>query len=510
MTRTPRRPKTPPMISKKSHAKRREELMRRMEGGIAIIPTASPAIHSNDVEYRYRPDNDFYYLSGFGEPEAVAVFVPGTESSRYLLFVRPRDPERELWTGARAGVEGATERYGADAAFPIEQLEAELGRLLSTADKVYFAMGHDRERSQQILDLIRRAQGERPRTGSGPAAVLDPGILLHEMRLYKTREETSIMGEASRITGLAHREAMLATRPSQFEYELEALVESSFKRNGAAGPAYPTVAASGPNATVLHYHENSRRMGPEEMVLLDAGAELACYSADVTRTFPLGSRFRPAHRDLYAAVLAAEKAAIEAARPGVPFDEPHGKAIRVTCECLVSLGLLEGSIDDLIEREEYRRYFMHRTSHWIGMDVHDVGIYRPNDQPRTLEPGMVLTVEPGLYIAPNAKEAPARFRGIGIRIEDDVLITSGGCEVLSASAPKEIEEVEALRREAMSVGSVAKPDRVSSRKSPERATPKGPGPRSSSPSSRRHSRSRAPRPGRRPRPSGSRSHGKTR
>jgi Xaa-Pro aminopeptidase len=302
---------------------------------------------------------------------------------------------------------------------------------------------------------------------------------------------------------------MRVTRPGQFEYELEALVESNFKRNGAAGPAYLTVAASGPNATVLHYHENRRRMGPDDMVLLDAGAELACYAADVTRTFPLGSRFKPVHRDLYEAVLAAQKAAIDAARPGVPFDEPHKRAIRVTCECLVSLGLLEGGIDDLIEREEYRRYFMHRTSHWIGMDVHDVGVYRLNGQPRTLEPGMVFTVEPGLYIASNAKEAPARFRGIGVRIEDDVLITPGGCEVLSASAPKEVEEIEALRREALSAGAVARRPRPKTRDSAGSATPKGQKPRGASGSSPRHIGSRGRRLGR-PRPPKPRSQGKRR
>jgi Xaa-Pro aminopeptidase len=314
------------------------------------------------------------------------------------------------------------------------------------------------------------------------------------MRLHKRPDEISIMREACRITCLAHEEAMLATRPGQFEYELEALVESAFRRHGATGPAYPTVAASGPNATVLHYQENSRRMDVADMVLLDAGAELACYSADVTRTFPLGARFKPAHRDLYAAVLSAQKAAIETARPGVPYDEPHRKAIRVLCEGLVSLGLLKGSIDDLIEREEYRQYFMHRTSHWIGMDVHDVGIYRPNGQPRTLEPGMVLTVEPGLYIAPNAKEVPIRFRGIGIRIEDDVLITPDSCEVLSATAPKEIEAIEALRRSAMRRGSVSKPSRERPQGSPGRAATTKQGSRTPTRRARRRRRSReAPR-----------------
>ncbi len=433
-------------ISTETYAARREQLMQRMDGGIGIFPTAPTAVYSNDVEYRYRPDSDFFYLTGFREPDAVAVLAPQS-TERFVLFVRPRDPEREVWTGGRAGVEGARERYGADATFTIAELDAELPRFLRSASKVYFALRQERHRSEHILGAIRSAQAERPRTGSGPVALLDPATLVHEMRLRKNPAELAMMREAARITGIAHRKAMQVTHPGQWEFELEALVESTFRRNGAAGPAYPTIAASGPNATVLHYTDNDRHMTPADLVLLDAGAEFDCYNADVTRTFPVGKTFASEHRDLYAAVLTAQKAAIAAVRPGVPYDEPHRVAVRALAEALVSLGLLEGEVDDLIEREEYRKFYMHRTSHWLGMDVHDVGAYRVDgDTARALEPGMVLTVEPGLYVAADAKDAPARFRGIGVRIEDDVLVTETGHEVLSADTPKEIDEVEALRR----------------------------------------------------------------
>jgi Xaa-Pro aminopeptidase len=430
-------------------AARREEFMQRMDGGVAIFATAPAAVYSNDVEYRYRPDSDFFYLTGFREPEAVAVLVPEDGAGRYLLFVRPRDPERELWTGARAGVEGAKEIYGADAAFPITQLATELGRILKATEKVHVALGHDRDRSERMLALIREAQAERPRTGKGPAAVLDPATALHDMRLRKTADEIALMREAARISCIAHENAMRSARPDQFEYEVEGLVEFTFRRHGAAGPAYPTIAASGANATVLHYTDNARRMAADDLLLLDAGAEFGCYNADVTRTFPVGSRFSPVQRDLYAIVLTAQKAAIDAVRPGVPYDEPHQRAVRVLCEGLVAQGLLHGDVDTLASGEEYRRYYMHRTSHWLGMDVHDVGVYRPDGTARPLEPGMVLTVEPGLYIAADAKEAPERFRGIGIRIEDDVLVTDTGHEVLSVGAPKEIGDIEALRGDAL-------------------------------------------------------------
>jgi Xaa-Pro aminopeptidase len=436
------------MIGHDTHALRREEFMRRMGGGIAIIPTAPPAVHSNDVEYRFRPDSDFFYLTGFAEPEAVAVLVPAGGRTRYVLFVRPRDPEREVWTGRRAGIEGAVADFRADAAHPIDQLDAELGRLLAATDKVHFALGRNHELNERILGLVRAARAERPRTGSGPTALLDPSALLHEMRLRKAPEELAVMREAARIACLGHREAMARTRPGQFEYELEALVDGTFRRHGASGPAYPSIIASGANATILHYHDNHRRMEASDLVLLDAGAELACYCSDVTRTFPVGPRFTPAQRDVYALVLAAQLAAINAVAPGVPHDEPHRRAVRVLCEGLAALGILRGGVDELVEGERYRPYYMHRTGHWLGMDVHDVGLYRTNGAPRALEPGMVTTVEPGLYFAADAPDVPEAFRGIGVRIEDDVLVTASGAEVLSAAAPKQIEEIEELRRAA--------------------------------------------------------------
>ena len=433
-------------IAHETYQARREAFMTRMDGGVAVIPTAPVAVYSNDVEYRFRPDNDFHYLTGFREPEAVAVLAPGNDSGeRFLLFVRERDPERELWTGTRAGTAGAKERYGADVAYPIDRLEEELPRILRTSDKAYFAFGRTHDRHEIILNLIRQAQAEGHRLGTGPVAVLDPSTILHEMRLRKTPEEIQLMREAARITCVAHEAAMRGVQPGQFEYELEALVESTFRRHGATGPGYPTIAAAGANATVLHYIDNESPIGQHDLILLDAGAEVACYNADVTRTFPAGTKFSTVQRDLYEVVLAAQQAAIDSVRPGVPYDQPHERAVRVLCEGLVSLGLLTGDVDDLIEREEYRPYYMHRTSHWLGMDVHDVGVYRPDGKPRTLELGMVLTVEPGLYVAANAKEAPEHFRGVGIRIEDDVAVTDGGCEVLSAAAPKEIADVEALR-----------------------------------------------------------------
>lgn len=435
----------PPSISPGTYARRRAEFLRRIQTGVAIIPTSPCAVYSNDVEYRYRPDSDFSYLTGFREPGAVAVLIAGDDEKRFVLFVQPRDPERELWTGRRAGVEGAVDCFGADAAHPIGDLDKELTRCLKSTDQAYFPFTRDGKPSESILAIIRKAQADRPRTGSGPVAILDPSPVLHDMRLRKDAEEIAMMREAVRITATAHREAMRNVQPGQSEYEIEALVEGTFRRLGAVGPAYPTIAASGPNATVLHYTENGRRMIGDELMLLDAGAEFGGYNADVTRTFPVKDKFSGPQRDLYSVVLAAQKAAIECVKPGVRYDKPHEQAVRTLTEGFVALGLLKGSVDDLIEREEYRQFYMHRTSHWIGMDVHDVGVYRPDDSPRLLEPGMVLTVEPGAYIAPDAGQAPAPFRGIGIRIEDDVLVTDQGNEVLSASLTKQIDEIEAER-----------------------------------------------------------------
>jgi len=374
------------------------------------------------------------------------VLAPAAE--RFVLFVRPRDPDREVWTGSRAGVEGALERYGADAAFPLDELEKVLPRFLEKAPHVYHTVLRDDPLAQRLLALIRRAQEARPRTGAGPTAIREPGEILHEMRLTKESAELAVMRAAIAIACEAHREAMRTARPGMYEYEIEALVDFTFRRRGATGPAYPSIVASGRNATVLHYTDNDRALAGDELLLLDAGAERDGYCADVTRTFPTGRRYEPAQRDLYDAVLAAQLAGIAAVRPGTTLEAVHKTAVRVLVEALIAHGLLSGSVDEAIEKDTYRRFYMHRTSHWLGRDVHDVGTYALDGAPRPLAPGMVLTVEPGLYLPADAEDVPAHFRGIGIRIEDDVLVTEDGCEVLSAAAPKQVAEVEALRAEA--------------------------------------------------------------
>ncbi len=427
------------------YARRRRDFMARMEGGIAVLRAAPVAIRSHDVEFRYRQDNDLLYLTGFPEPEATCVLAPAREHP-FTLFVRPRDKDKEIWTGPRAGVEGARELYGADAAHTTAELDAELPKLVEHAPVVYYAPGRDAQFNQRMLDLFAWARDNRARSGAGPRGLLDPGTILHEMRLVKAPEEVAALERAVAIAAEAHRAAMTAARPGIHEYELEALIDYTFRRRGASGPAYPSIVASGPNATVLHHVDNGRRMQEGDLVLVDAGAEWGGYCADVTRTYPVGRRFSERQRDLYAVVLAAQEAAIAAVRPGVPWDAPHRRAVEVLVDGLLALGLLTGPREAAIESNAYRAFFMHRTSHWLGMDVHDVGVYQVGDGPRPLVPGMVLTVEPGLYVAPDCPEADPAWRGVGIRIEDDVLVTDAGARVLSAEVPKSIAALESLRR----------------------------------------------------------------
>jgi Xaa-Pro aminopeptidase len=426
------------------YARRRRDFMSRMERGVAIFRAAPAAIRSHDVEYPYRQDNDLLYLTGFPEPEATCVLEPGGNEP-FTLFVRPRDPEKEIWTGTRAGLEGAKSRYGADAAYAIDELDARLPKIVEHAPVVYYGPGLDQRFNQRMLDLFAWARDNRARSGAGPRGVLDPGTILHEMRLVKAAEEIAALERATAIAAEAHRAAMTAARPGAFEYEIEALVDYTFRRRGAAGPAYPTIVASGPNATILHYVDNTRQMKDGDLLLLDAGAEYGGYCADVTRTFPVGRRFSASQRRLYEVVLAAQEAAIAAVAPGVAFDAPHQRALEVLVDGLIHLGLLDGPRDAALESGAFRRFFMHRTSHWLGMDVHDVGVYRIGEGARPLAAGMVLTVEPGLYVAADAQGVAAEWLGTGIRIEDDVLVTPGGSRVLSVAAPKTIAEIEALR-----------------------------------------------------------------
>jgi Xaa-Pro aminopeptidase len=434
-------------MDKALFAARRARIAERMDGGVMLLAAAPERPRTADILYPYRQDSDFAYVTGFLEPDAVCVLAPEA-AEKFVLFVRPRDPEREIWIGSRAGVEGAVEEYGADAAFPIDELEKTLPRFLEKAPHAYHTVLREDPLAGRLLALIRRAQEARPRTGTGPTAIREPGDILHEMRLRKEPVELDAMRDAIAIACEAHREAMRSARPGMYEYEIEALVDFTFRRRGASGPAYPSIVATGRNATVLHYTDNDRRLGPNELLLIDAGAERAGYCADVTRTFPTGARYAPAQRDLYEAVLAAQLAAIAAVRPGTTLEAVHTVALRVLVEALIAHGILAGPVDEAIEKGTYRRFYMHRTSHWLGRDVHDVGRYAEGGAPRPLEPGMVLTVEPGLYIPADVEDVPAPFRGIGIRIEDDVLVTADGREVLSAAAPKQVDEVEALRAEA--------------------------------------------------------------
>jgi Xaa-Pro aminopeptidase len=413
-----------------------------MGGGVAIFPSAPVRVKSNDVEHEYHQDPDLYYLCGFGEPDSVGVLMPSHPEHPFVLFVRPRDPDKEIWTGRRAGPEGAVRDYGANVAFPIGELESRLPSFIENAPRLYYRIGHNRGFDEKVLAALEDVRS-RSRTGvQAPSEIIDPGKILHEHRLVKGPDEIEHLRRACEISCKAHRAAMAACSPDIHEYELEAVIEYVFRRSGSTGPGYPSIVGAGANATILHYSTNHGPITKSDMVLIDAGCEWQYYTADITRTFPADGRFDRDQRDLYEIVLEAQLAAIDEVRPGVPFQAYHDRAVRVLTEGMVRVGLLEGDVAELIEKDAYKRFFPHRTGHWLGMDVHDVGLYQLEGQSRRLEPGMVLTVEPGLYIQPDDGEAPERFRGIGIRIEDDVLVTEEGREVLSADAPKTIEDVE--------------------------------------------------------------------
>lgn len=430
------------------YAARREAFIQQMGEGVAIFPAAPLSIRSHDTEYRYRQDNDFYYLTGFSEPESLCLLSPQHEKERFILFVRPRDKEKEVWTGRRFGVEGAKEFFGVDAAYTIDMIDEILPQHLMQVEKIYYALGRDERTNAKILNLMNQSRMQRQRSGRGPVSLIDPGEILHEMRLFKSEGELGLMHQAVVASTAAHHAAMTQTRPGIYEYEIEALLEFHFRRLGATGPAYPSIVASGANATILHYTLNDRQMQDGDLLLIDAAAEYGCYCSDVTRTLPVGARFSLAQRDIYSLVLAAQKEAIALTRPGARFDDVHQRATEVLVDGLREFGLLKGEAREIIEKGEHRRFYMHRTSHWLGMDVHDVGKYKLGEQSRVLQPGMVLTVEPGLYIAQDAEGVDNHYRGIGVRIEDDVLVTANGNEVLTKAIPKEVDDIEALRRGA--------------------------------------------------------------
>jgi Xaa-Pro aminopeptidase len=430
------------------HARRRAETaerMRREGGGVLLLPQAEERIRNNDAEYLFRPDSDHVYLTGFDEPSGCALLVvPREGNPRFVMFVRPRDPDKEIWTGRRAGVEGAKARYGADEAFTVSELEAKLLELLDGAGKLWYRIGQDPIWDARVSRMLVELRA-RSRTGtSAPGEVVDPGRVLHELRLVKTPEEIALLRKAAEITAEAHMAAMRDGQPGRREYQVQAEIEYAFRRRGGNGPGYGTIVASGANSCVLHYRASDAELRDGDVCLVDAGAEYDWYTADVTRTFPVSGDFTKPQRVLYDAVLAAQEEAIRAVRPGTTLDAIHDLTVRRLTESLVKLGLLEGEVDARIEDKSYRKYYMHRTSHWLGLDVHDVGAYHVNGGPRPLVPGMVLTVEPGLYVAPDDLAAPETMRGVGIRIEDDVLVTEDGFEVLTSAAPKEPTEVEAV------------------------------------------------------------------
>jgi Xaa-Pro aminopeptidase len=416
--------------------------MKRISGGAAIFPAAPTAIRNNDVEHEYRQDTDFYYLTGFEEPNAVAVLVPEHPEHRFVLFVQPKDREREVWTGWRAGEEGAKRDYGADAAFTIDKLDEQLPKLVGKADRIYYRFGGDPTFDGRLVGWIRQFQRARQREGVGPNSVIDPAELLHQMRLIKTSSDLDMLRRAVEISCDGHLAALRALRPGMYEYEIEAVLRYVFRKNGSPRHGYAPIVASGANATVLHYTTNNQRIKDGDLLLIDAGAEYGYFTGDVTRTFPANGNFTEAQSEVYQIVLDAQIEAINAVRPGATFIEPHDKAVRVLVEGMLRLGLLEGETDKIIEEGTYKKFYMHRTSHWLGMDVHDVGPYKVADEWRRLEPGMVLTIEPGLYIAEDMEGIPPRYAGIGVRIEDDVLVSESGNEVLSARVPKTIEEIE--------------------------------------------------------------------
>jgi Xaa-Pro aminopeptidase len=424
--------------------RRRRFLDAISSGATAILPSAPVAWRSGDVEFVYRQDSDFYYLTAFAEPDSVAVFSPGHPDGEFVLFVRPRDKERETWTGKRAGVEGAIIDYGADKAYVIDELEKVLPRYLDKIERVHYPLGRNHALEPRVLKLIEWAGAMRPRTGSGPYAILDPREILHEARLRKDACELELMRRAIAISAEAHKRAMRTARGGMCEWQIEAEVDYAFRSRGATGPSYPTIVASGPNAAILHHIENRREMRAGELLLLDAGCEFQFYASDITRTFPVGARFNEFQRSLYAIVLEAQLKAIDAVKPGARFDDPHDAALRVLVDGMRHLGLLKGSAEEIIEHASYRRFYMHRTSHWLGMDVHDVGLYRVGGDSRKLESGMVLTVEPGIYIDADEDTVPEHMRGVGIRIEDDLLVTADEHEVMTAAVPKQIADVESL------------------------------------------------------------------
>lgn len=432
-------------IPKAEYARRRKALMAQMvPNSIAILPAAALAIRNRDVEHVYRQDSDFQYLSGFPEPEAVIALIPGREHGEYVLFCRERNAEREQWDGLRAGQEGAISLHGADDAFPITDIDEILPGLIEGRERVYSAMGSNPEFDRRLMDWINVIRSKARLGAQPPNEFVALDHLLHDMRLYKSAAEVKVMRLAAEISAGAHIRAMQACRAGLREYSLEAELDYAFRRGGAKMPAYGSIVAAGRNGCILHYQENDALLKDGDLVLIDAGCEIDCYASDITRTFPVSGRFSPEQKAIYEVVLAAQEAAFAQIAPGKHWNHAHEATVRVITEGLVELGLLKGEVQALIDSEAYRAFYMHRAGHWLGMDVHDVGDYKVGGQWRVLEPGMALTVEPGIYIAADNQNVAKKWRGIGVRIEDDVVVTRTGCDILTSGVPKTVAEIEAL------------------------------------------------------------------
>lgn len=426
-------------------AERRRRLAGALGGGIAVIPTAPERARNRDTHYPYRYDSYFYYLTGFQEPEAVLVLAGG-DAPRAILYCRERNAERETWDGFRHGPEGARERFGFDEAYGIGELDAQMPALLADRPALWYPVGTDGEWDARVIRWLNAVRAQTRAGVAAPGELRDVRATLDDMRLVKDAAELALMRRAGDISGAAHRRAMLAARPGRHEYEVEAELLYEFRRLGAQFPAYWPIVAGGANACVLHYVQNDAPLGDGTLLLIDAGCELHGYASDITRTFPVNGRFSGAQRAVYEIVLAAQRAAMDKVRAGAAWNEPHDAAVRVLAQGMLDLRLLSGSLDAVLEKESYKRFYMHRTGHWLGLDVHDAGEYKRAGAWRALQPGMTLTVEPGLYIRA-ADDVPEPLRDIGVRIEDDVVVTSGACEVLTAAAPKAIDDIEALIRD---------------------------------------------------------------
>ena len=425
-------------------ARRRRHFMRMMEpDSIAILPSGMPSTRNRDVEYPFRQDSDFLYMTGFHEPEAVMVLVPGRKSGQYLMFCRERDEVMETWHGRRAGLEGVMEKYGADDAFPISDIDDILPGLLEDRERVYYTMGCDPEFDNKLMGWVNQIRSHSRSGTHPPHEFITLEYLVHDMRLFKSAAEIKAMKKAAQVSVQAHKRAMQVCKPGMTEYEIEAEFLHEYHRHKME-PAYPSIVGGGENGCILHYTDNSDVLNDGDLLLIDAGAEYEGYASDITRTFPVNGKYSPAQRAIYELVLKAQKAAIAKVKPGNHWDDPHMAAVRTLTRGLVDLGLLKGRPADLVKKGAYRKFYMHRTGHWLGLDVHDVGDYKLDEDWRLLEPGMVLTVEPGLYIPAGTKGISRKWWNIGVRIEDDVLVTKKGCEVLTHGVPSEVDEIEAL------------------------------------------------------------------